>query len=104
MISDAARNVIGNVISFASSSPLPTLWRIIKNKDGGVQVGPAFSDAAQLHARVFYGILCAIFARQCTPPATIMIPNGLDALFGLGLTLCYYKSTPRRIRTLLKCD
>ncbi|KAE8815791.1 Protein RUPTURED POLLEN GRAIN 1 [Hordeum vulgare] len=105
---DAARNIVGNVISFGLFlSPVPTFWRIIKNKDvEEFKSDPYLATLLNCMLWVFYGILCVIFgSAMYASPLTIMIPNGIGALFGLVLYACYYKSTPKKEKNVkLKCD
>ncbi|XBI18207.1 bidirectional sugar transporter SWEET6a-like isoform X2 [Aegilops tauschii subsp. strangulata] len=60
---DVARDVVGNVISFGLFlSPVPTLWRIIKNKDvEEFKSDPYLATLLNCMLWVFYGILYVIF-------------------------------------------
>uniref|UniRef100_A0A8I7BJ71 Bidirectional sugar transporter SWEET n=1 Tax=Hordeum vulgare subsp. vulgare TaxID=112509 RepID=A0A8I7BJ71_HORVV len=72
---DAARNVVGNVISFGLFlSPVPTFWRIIKNKDvEEFKSDPYLATLLNCMLWVFYGILCVIFgSAMYASPLTIM--------------------------------
>ncbi|XBI33811.1 hypothetical protein VPH35_119719 [Triticum aestivum] len=72
---DAARNIVGNVISFGLFlSPVPAFWRIIKNKDvEEFKSDPYLETLLNCMLWVFYGILCVIFgSAMYASPLTIM--------------------------------
>ncbi|KAI4973063.1 hypothetical protein ZWY2020_015052 [Hordeum vulgare] len=58
-----------------SSSPLPTFWRIIKNKDvEEFKSDPYLATLLNCMLWVFYGILCVIFSSAMyASPLTIMV-------------------------------
>ncbi|XBI00093.1 hypothetical protein VPH35_129257 [Triticum aestivum] len=77
---DAARNVIGNVISFGVLAFClymckPTFWQIIKKKDvEEFKSDPYLATLLNCMLWVFYGILCVIFGlAMYASPLTIMI-------------------------------
>ncbi|KAF7036912.1 hypothetical protein CFC21_047428 [Triticum aestivum] len=75
---DVARDVVGNVISFGLFlSPVPTLWRIIKNKDvEEFKSDPYLATLLNCMLWVFYGILYVIFgSAMYASLLTIMISH-----------------------------
>ncbi|KAI4983703.1 hypothetical protein ZWY2020_025569 [Hordeum vulgare] len=142
---DAARNIIGNVISFGLF--LYPADVLADHQEQGLEEfksDPYLATLLNCMLWVFYGILCVIFgSAMYASPLAIMgkviktksveympfflslvsflngvcwtsyalikfnlyIANGLDALFGLVLYACYYKSTPKKDKNVkLKCD